>query len=196
MFSTGWDYTYQNIVYKNNGGISGDKIVDNYFRHSLNHTVICSSTAVIQKRILIQAGGFPDGMISGEDLYTWAKIASICKFAYTDKALAHYDIDSGDTFKRKRRIDNSIYRYSDLIDNTDPYKYEYLAMLAYRKAITYLINGNLNDALNQIELFKGNKLSERMNRKFSTYKIFPPFMLRCYFNIGIYIKKIYRRCLR
>ncbi len=168
MFSTGFYYVRKDKIISNNNILIGDYIVDNYFKHSLEHTFVNSSNVVIKSEILKQIGMFPVGMIDAEDLYTWAKAASVCKCAYSNKKLSYYNLISEGWRMRKNRKDIDGYSFTQLIDK-DPYKKKYLSLLAYRKSVYYLINGFRSEADKQIAPFlKGNIFSSNMIR----YRIF------------------------
>ncbi len=74
-------------------------ILVNYFEvASCSHPPICSITACISKQLLLQIGGFPIGVISGEDLLTWARVAIETHWAYSLKSTAIF-ISEGYTNK-------------------------------------------------------------------------------------------------
>ena len=63
--------------------------LNNYFEvSSVSHPPIWSSAVVVEKDILKRLGGFPPGVRSGEDLLTWAKLASESEIAYLRKPLS------------------------------------------------------------------------------------------------------------
>ena len=68
-------------------------ILTNYFEvASCSHSPVCSICVCIERKLLQEIGGFPVGVKSGEDLLTWARIATRTQWAYTLKALALYNI--------------------------------------------------------------------------------------------------------
>jgi glycosyltransferase involved in cell wall biosynthesis len=61
-------------------------LLDDYFSLAANSApFVCSSAVVIKKQALLEVGGFPLGIASGEDLLTWAKLACNYKIAYLDQ---------------------------------------------------------------------------------------------------------------
>ena len=54
---------------------------------------VWSSAVVITKKAISAVGGFPLGVRSGEDLITWAKLATLYKIAYATKASSIYNVD-------------------------------------------------------------------------------------------------------
>jgi glycosyltransferase involved in cell wall biosynthesis len=59
-------------------------ILENYFKTAVrSNPPVCSSAICARKTALLKIGGFPVGVISGEDLLTWARIAVRCDIAYS-----------------------------------------------------------------------------------------------------------------
>lgn len=74
------------IPFKGNHGI-----LNNYFKvASCSNPPIWSSSVMIKKSAIIKIGGFPEGITSGEDLFTWAKLAVFYKIAYCRSIGAEY----------------------------------------------------------------------------------------------------------
>lgn len=71
-------------------------IIDNYFTiASRSGGVICSSAVAVRKSALVEVGGFPVGIYSGEDLLTWARLSCRYLIAYSKKIAAYYNRASG-----------------------------------------------------------------------------------------------------
>ena len=59
-------------------------VLRNYFQiASQSDPIICSISLMVQKEAMLTIGGFPEGIHAGEDLLTWAKLASQFDIAYT-----------------------------------------------------------------------------------------------------------------
>lgn len=70
-------------------GESGE--IKNYFKCASNSDApLWTSAVVAKKKALVNVGGFPVGVTSGEDLLTWAKLACRYGIAYCNKPLAIY----------------------------------------------------------------------------------------------------------
>lgn len=68
--------------------------LENYFEvASVSHPPICSSAVIIERNALNIIGGFPQNVKSGEDLITWAKLASNIQIAYTKEPLSVFLYD-------------------------------------------------------------------------------------------------------
>lgn len=58
--------------------------LNNYFEvASSSHPPICSSSVTVKKEAIMEIGGFPLGIKSGEDLLTWSRLAINFKIAYS-----------------------------------------------------------------------------------------------------------------
>ncbi|MCK5536212.1 MAG: glycosyltransferase [Bacteroidales bacterium] len=54
---------------------------------------VWTSAVVVKKDALLKIGGFPAGVTSGEDLITWAKLATQYKIAYSKEVQSIYHVD-------------------------------------------------------------------------------------------------------
>lgn len=71
-----------------------DGILSNYFEvASHSHPPICSISIMVRKTTIESIGGFPLGIKSGEDLLTWARLATNYKIAYSKRVLAVFIFD-------------------------------------------------------------------------------------------------------
>lgn len=71
-----------------------DGVMDNYFEvAACSYPPLSSLVTIVRKHALGVIGGFPEGISSGEDLLTWARLAVNCKIAYHRDSLALYDQD-------------------------------------------------------------------------------------------------------
>lgn len=70
-----------------------DGILSNYFEVACySNPPICSISIMVNKLAIQTIGGFPVGIKSGEDLLTWARLASQYKIAYSTKSEAIYNL--------------------------------------------------------------------------------------------------------
>lgn len=74
---------------------SGERgVLVNYFEvASCSHPPVCSISVCIERRLLLEIGGFPVGIKSGEDLLTWARVAVRTDWAYSVRAMAQYNLE-------------------------------------------------------------------------------------------------------
>lgn len=71
-------------------------LIDNYFEiASISSPPICSICVAIRRADLLNIGGFPYGIKSGEDLLTWARLLVKGNLAYSTKPLSIYNLGEG-----------------------------------------------------------------------------------------------------
>lgn len=72
-----------------------DGILTNYFKvASCSNPPLWTSAIVVRKDAIESIGGFPNGIKSGEDLLTWAKLAVKYRIAFSIKPLTVFVFDS------------------------------------------------------------------------------------------------------
>lgn len=72
----------------------------NYFHTaSVSHPPVCSSACCVNRTAILEIGGFPVGIRSGEDLLTWARLAVRYPIAYSLKAGAIFWQDMAHTYQ-------------------------------------------------------------------------------------------------
>jgi glycosyltransferase involved in cell wall biosynthesis len=68
-----------------------DTVLTNYFEvASKTGPPIWTGSVLIRKEALMEIGGFPPGVSSGEDLLVWARLACAFNIAYTSRITAQY----------------------------------------------------------------------------------------------------------
>ena len=81
-------------------------LINNYFSYVCHGQKLFNSSSVIIKKESLQSiGGFPVGITSGEDLLTWARLATRNKIAYIDDELSTIEVPSS-VADRKNRSHN------------------------------------------------------------------------------------------
>lgn len=82
-----------------------DGVLDNYFEVAFcSHPPIWTSAVMIRKQPLLEIGGFPCGIRSGEDLLTWARLAAKFKIAYSKTTLAVFNIEGYGIKEKPKRV--------------------------------------------------------------------------------------------
>lgn len=72
-----------------------DGVLTNYFEvAACSHPPLSSIMTIVRKRAIQTIGGFPEGIASGEDLLTWAKLALYYPIAFNRKCMGVYDHDA------------------------------------------------------------------------------------------------------
>ena len=108
VFATGYVYRYDNgpdrvpVISGLPDGYEG--VLENYFEvASRSDPPLWTSAVTVTRKAIRAVGGFPVGIISGEDLLTWARLAVDYEIAYTREALAAFclgNIDDSSTLRR------------------------------------------------------------------------------------------------
>ena len=147
-----------------------DGVLTNYFEvASCSHPPICSISVMVKKTAIVNIGGFPIGVKSGEDLLTWARLAVHYKIAYSRKIMAIFHVEGYNVSEKPKRIPAE----QDLVGNElsvlwhihhTPYMKQYISHWHKMRSSIYM---RLNMRKNSInEALKGLKYSP------SNYKLY------------------------
>ena len=80
-------------------------VLTNYFEVATHsNPPVCSICVCIECALLQEIGGFPLGIKSGEDLLTWARIATRTQWAYSLKPYAIFNMEGYNKNERPKRI--------------------------------------------------------------------------------------------
>lgn len=100
-----------------------DGVLTNYFEvASCSHPPICSISIMVKKEAIQAIGGFPVGIKSGEDLLTWARLATHYSIAYCRKVQAIFIQDFSHNINQVP---------SRLHDNSDIVEIELIKLLSF-----------------------------------------------------------------
>lgn len=149
-----------------------DGVLTNYFEvASCSHPPICSISVIVKKTAIVNIGGFPIGVKSGEDLLTWARLAIHYKIAYSRKIMAIFHVEGYNVSEKPKRIPAE----QDLVGNElsvlwhihhTPYMKQYISHWHKMRSSIYM---RLNMRKNSInEALKGLKYSP-LNYKLYIY---------------------------
>lgn len=177
VFACGYEFS------DSNGNVSGtiirklpfqeeDGVLTNYFEvASCSHPPICSISVIVKKTAIVNIGGFPIGVKSGEDLLTWARLAIHYKIAYSRKIMAIFHVEGYNVSEKPKRIPAE----QDLVGNElsvlwhihhTPYMKQYISHWHKMRSSIYM---RLNMRKNSInEALKGLKYSP-LNYKLYIY---------------------------
>jgi glycosyltransferase involved in cell wall biosynthesis len=121
-------------------------VLKDYFKVATNSEPPVSSSAVaVRKGALMAIGGFPVGVITGEDLLTWARLAERTNVAYSCIPLARFYAPDAMTY-RPHRIpqlpDIVAHGLSALLENATPERREglreYLGLWHRMRGVVFL----------------------------------------------------------
>ncbi len=82
-----------------------DFVLDDYFETAaLSDPPFCSISILVEKKALLDVGGFPKGIHQGEDLLTWARLAACNRIAYSRKAMSIFYTGEESVMGKPKRI--------------------------------------------------------------------------------------------
>lgn len=84
--------TYYPTQFCPSGFKGGVELFFDAFAKSL--ALVNSTTACLPRDLLLDMGGFPEGVTKGEDVYVWLKAAVTRKLVYSDRICARYNQDA------------------------------------------------------------------------------------------------------
>ena len=88
VFATGYVFRYDDGQERKPGirvasSEDWEGVIDDYFDVARQGAPpLCSSAVAVERDAIMDIGGFPVGVRSGEDLLTWARLAARCQIAY------------------------------------------------------------------------------------------------------------------
>lgn len=166
------------------GGKEG--ILSNYFEvAAFSNPPICSISVTVRKSALIEIGGFPLDIKSGEDLLTWARLAANHKIAYCTEPLATFFPERETYYSKPSRIpeeDDPVGK--ELVSLRDRYPStigldDYIAQWHKMRASIYLrIPKQSSKCRKEIVLAK--QFSHAFDKKLLLYRLlsYAPYSLR------------------
>jgi glycosyltransferase involved in cell wall biosynthesis len=157
--------------------LSGTGLLKNYFEVATHSSPpVFSSAVCLHKNSLLSIGGFPEGIASGEDLLTWARMAAKFPIAYSLNHGATFWQDEAHTYGRKpNRVpdpNDAVGRALRLLltNTNEPSRMQlkkYVAHWYKMRASIYLRLGNRSASK---EIFKSLRLNPS-NRKVYFYLV-------------------------
>lgn len=139
-------------------------ILENFFEVKLKHLLPWTSAIVVPKKVFDDVGGFPVGMIGGEDDYTWSKIAIKYDIAYTPKVLVLFNELFSASTSRLGKMDTCKESWFDIYQKGDGsfYRNEYIARKAIYAGIRYAYHPNQQNSFEIEKLTQFTVLSKRL----------------------------------
>ena len=110
-------------------------IIENYFKTELTYHFTRLSATVVMAAVFNKVGGFPIGMVSGEDSYFCSMVAINYPIAFTPKTLVSYNKKFSGIQIRKNIINNCQESWFDLYEEGKFYQNEFVAYKALRSAV-------------------------------------------------------------
>lgn len=93
------DGTISQIILNKMSFTTLDGILTNYFEvASCSHPPLWTSAVVVRRKAFVSIGGFPVGVIAGEDLLTWARLAVRYQIAYSRTPKVYFCLSDSESY--------------------------------------------------------------------------------------------------
>ena len=140
-------------------------VVD-FFVESMRRYVMIPSATLLRRELLLELGGFPDGVRMGEDQYLWTKVARRAKVAFSPKPLVVYSRVAENRSATIFKPEVTKFSLEDLYDESaSAISNEYVARVALGKALVESTRGGTAQAERALKFFAYNTMSKRLERK-------------------------------
>ena len=182
---------YGSAFYVDNGGEivvadtpKSEGVVD-FFEESMSRYVLIPSAAILRRDLVVELGGFPEGMRMGEDQYLWTKIARVADVAFSPVPKVVYSRAASNRSASIFRPEQTKFSLEDLYDaNASAISNEYVARVALGKALVESVRGGTESARRALEFFSYNTRSRKIARKVRLFNSLPcairPFVSAVY----------------
>ena len=129
-------------------------VVDNYFKLLLEKGPLLASVSVITREAFDKAGGYPKGLVNGEDTYFLSKILLTEKVCYLNKPLYFHTYDSDNRASAKYRPANSDVSLLDCLGSGVHKADEYIIVYSLGQVKKLIRSGFTNEAMKHLESIK------------------------------------------
>lgn len=148
-----------------------------FFEESMHRYVMIPSATLLRRELVLELGGFPEGMRMGEDQYLWTKVARSGKVAFSPKPLVIYSRAAENRSATIFRPEVSNFSLEDLYEESaSDISNEYVARVALGKALIESSRGGTAQAQRALEFFSYNRLSGRLMRKVRVLNSLPVWL--------------------
>lgn len=139
---------------------------------------IIPSTATLRRDMLLDIGGFPEGMRIGEDQWLWVRLIQRgCRFYFSPMPLVSYSRSAENRSASIYRAEHTTHSLEELLfDSNTPELNEYIARIAIGKAITQSVRGGSADAKRAITAFSYTLRSRRQLLRLRLLNSLPRFL--------------------
>ncbi|HLW62896.1 MAG TPA: glycosyltransferase family 2 protein [Flavobacterium sp.] len=152
--------------YKLTNKVAKDIYKENYFKGSMEYSIICTSCAVFERSVFTKCGVFDEEIKSGQDVDLWIRIGAEYPVIFLNKILSTYVYDINSLSRNrlyKTEIKLKYSKYKD-IEERVPFAKKYLDYNRYSEILTNKLNGNKENVRllkSQINL-KNLRLKQRL----------------------------------
>lgn len=148
-------------------------IVD-FFRESLARYVLIPSATTLDRALVLDVGGFPEGMKLGEDQYLWTLIARRARICCSTERLVEYTRTAQNRSSAIYTPERTAFSFETLYDPAacDDER-EYIARAALGKALVVSAKGGTDEAARTARVFGFTRRSRRTLRKLRLLNALP-----------------------
>lgn len=136
---------------------------------------IIPSTATLRRSMLLEVGGFPEGMRIGEDQWLWVRMVQCgARFCFSPMSLVRYSRTASNRSASIYRAEHSEHSIEELYNPEQSESLnEYIARIGIGKAITQSLRGGRSDADHAAEVFAYTRRSRRQLRRLKLLNALP-----------------------
>ena len=136
---------------------------------------IIPSTATLRRSMLLEVGGFPEGMRIGEDQWLWVRMVQCgARFCFSPMRLVRYSRTASNRSASIYRAEHSEHSIEELYNPEQSESLnEYIARIGIGKAITQSLRGGRSDADHAAEVFAYTRRSRRQLRRLKLLNALP-----------------------
>ena len=136
---------------------------------------IIPSTATLRRSMLLEVGGFPEGMRIGEDQWLWVRMVQCgARFCFSPMRLERYSRTASNRSASIYRAEHSEHSIEELYNPEQPESLnEYIARIGIGKAITQSLRGGSEDARRAAQVFSYTRRSRRQLRRLKLLNALP-----------------------
>lgn len=157
--------------------------VKDFFAASSKGSVAKSSKVCVKKSVLASFGGFPEGVVAGEDLYVWSMLALKGTVVCEDVVAARVNqaVDSSRGARKTITVPYPIVFYGNNRNFLREHHSlpSYLSKVLLRHMVASMMHGNYKEAFSRWWAFR--KISIPRFIIYSAAFLIPPFILRARF---------------
>ena len=176
---------YGSAFYVDNGGElvvadtpKSEGVVD-FFEESMSRYVLIPSAAILRRDLIVELGGFPEGMRMGEDQFLWTKIARVSDVCFMPKPQVIYSRAATNRSAVIYRPEHTAFSFEQLYEpEREDMSNEYIARVALGKALVESSRGGTQAARRALEFFSYNTMSHRIALKVCVLNALPRFTRR------------------
>ena len=148
-----------------------------FFAEAMHRYVLIPSAVVLRRDLVLQLGGFPEGMRLGEDQYLWTKIARVASIAFSPRRMVIYSREASNRSAAIYFAEQTRFSFEELYDDAESdLSNEYIARVALGKALTESAKGGTQAAARAVRFFSYTRLSRRALWKVKVLNALPRFM--------------------